>query len=91
MRYYRLLLSNVGSRLVVEAQEGVLHDLTSIDEDLDDLKDLVQAASLHEIVQGYLKSQPNTTLSNLVGTPAKTIFEGSRLAKSKGVEASASD
>ena len=44
-----------------------------------------------DIVQSYLKSKPDTTLANLVGTPARTIFEGSRFATSEGIGVSASD
>lgn len=46
MKYYRLISAEDGVRLVVETQEGVLTDLTSLDEDLTDLKDLALAASI---------------------------------------------
>jgi 2-dehydro-3-deoxy-D-arabinonate dehydratase len=46
MKYYRLLSVENGPRLTVEAQEGLLTDLTSIDEDLTDVADLAMAASI---------------------------------------------
>jgi 2-dehydro-3-deoxy-D-arabinonate dehydratase len=46
MRYYRLIASDGGFRLTVEARDGVLSDLTSLDEDLSEIEDLALAASL---------------------------------------------
>ena len=46
MRYYRLQSIETGPRLVVEVEDGVLHDLTSLDEKLVDLKEIVRSASL---------------------------------------------
>ena len=46
MRFYRLLGTDGDSRLAVETVDGVLADLTSIDEDLTDLENLAMAASL---------------------------------------------
>ena len=49
MKYYRLVGGDGSLRLAVETQEGVLTDLTSLDEDLTDLEDLAMAASLADI------------------------------------------
>ena len=46
MKYYRLISAEDGTRLAVETQEGVLTDLTSLDEDVTDLEDLASAASI---------------------------------------------
>ena len=46
MRYYKLTGGAGDPRLAVETQEGVLSDLTSIDEDVTDVEDLIQASSL---------------------------------------------
>ena len=46
MRYYALLSSDGDSKLAVEADEGVLIDLTSIDQELVEIDDLALAASL---------------------------------------------
>ena len=59
MRYYRLSSGGGDSRLCVEVNDGVLTDLTSIDEDLIDIDDLALAASLSkrsidDIVRGLL-------------------------------------
>ena len=40
MKYYRLISADDGTRLAVETQEGVLTDLTSLDEDLTDLAEI---------------------------------------------------
>ncbi|MCI0441126.1 MAG: fumarylacetoacetate hydrolase family protein, partial [Chloroflexi bacterium] len=49
MRYYKLITAEGEPRLTVEAEEGVLSDLTSLDEDLVDLEDLALAASLSQL------------------------------------------
>jgi 2-dehydro-3-deoxy-D-arabinonate dehydratase len=65
MKYYRLLSGENGPRLVVETQEGLLTDLTSIDEDLTDVADLAMAASISgstmdEIAENLMQSgQPD--------------------------------
>jgi 2-dehydro-3-deoxy-D-arabinonate dehydratase len=65
MKYYRLLSGENGPRLVVETQEGLLTDLTSIDEDLTDVADLAMAASISgltidEIAENLIQSgQPD--------------------------------
>ena len=65
MKYYRLLSGENGPRLVVETQEGLLTDLTSIDEDLTDVADLAMAASISgstmdEIAENLMRSgQPD--------------------------------
>jgi 2-dehydro-3-deoxy-D-arabinonate dehydratase len=46
MRYFRLVTIDEGVRLAVETEQNVLTDLTSLDEDLTDIKDLANAASL---------------------------------------------
>ena len=46
MRYYRLITEGGEPLLAVERDEGVLADLTSLDEDLSDFEDLALAASL---------------------------------------------
>ena len=46
MRYYKLITSNGDTRLTVEAHEGVLSDLTSVDEDLTEIDDLALASAL---------------------------------------------
>ena len=46
MKYYRLIDSAGGPRLAVEAEEGALTDLTSVDEDVTDVEDIAHAASL---------------------------------------------
>lgn len=46
MKYYRLISAEDGNRLAVETQEGVLTDLTSLDEDLTNLEELASAASI---------------------------------------------
>ena len=46
LRYSRLIGPDGEFRLVVEAPDGVLSDLTSVDEDLSDLRDLFHAAWL---------------------------------------------
>jgi 2-dehydro-3-deoxy-D-arabinonate dehydratase len=66
MRYYRLVDNGGDARLVVEAEAGVLADLTSIEVDVVDLDDIVRAASLSglsidEIARGLLGSGPFDT------------------------------
>lgn len=68
MRYYRLLSTETGSRLAVEVQDGILHDLTSLDENLVDLKELAQAAnlsglSIDEIASRVLSTGDATTFN----------------------------
>ena len=46
MRYYRLTAADGEPRLAVEVEDDVLHDLTSIDEDLTEIDQLASAASL---------------------------------------------
>ena len=46
MKYYSLIGADGDTRLVVEAQEGVLSDLTSVHHDLEVLEDLALAAAL---------------------------------------------
>lgn len=46
MKYYRLTSTEDSPRLTVEAQDGLLTDLTSIDDDLRSIDDLAMAASL---------------------------------------------
>ena len=46
MRYYRLTDDDGEPRLAVEVEDEVLHDLTSIDEDLTEVDQLASAASL---------------------------------------------
>ena len=46
MRYYRLTGDDGEPRLAVEVEDEVLHDLTSIDEDLTEIDQLASAASL---------------------------------------------
>ena len=46
MRYYKLATDDGDSRLVVEVEDGVLSDLTSIDEDVTEVDDLAAAASM---------------------------------------------
>ena len=77
MKYYRLITADGGYRLTVETQNGVLTDLTSLDEDLTELDDLALAASLSgsgidELAEGIMRS----------GEPAiddlSEVMEGSR-------------
>ncbi len=49
MRYYKLITAEGEPRLTVESEEGVLSDLTSLDEDLVDIEDLALAASLSQL------------------------------------------
>ena len=49
MKYYQLISSDGDSRLAVESREGVLTDLTSLDDDLVDVEDLALAAHLCDI------------------------------------------
>ena len=46
MRYYRLTADDGEPRLAVEVEDDVLHDLTSIDEDLTEIDQLASAATL---------------------------------------------
>ena len=46
MRYYRLTADDGEPRLAVEVEDGVLHDLTSVDEDLTEVDHLAAASSL---------------------------------------------
>ncbi len=46
MRYYKLITSEGDTRLTVETAEGVLSDLTSVDEDLTEIDDLALASAL---------------------------------------------
>ena len=46
MRYYKLITSDGDTRLTVETREGVLSDLTSVDEDLTEIDDLALASAL---------------------------------------------
>ena len=46
MKYYSLIDAVGDARLAVEAREGVLSDLTSVHDDLDELEDLAYAATL---------------------------------------------
>ena len=48
MRYYRLIGADGESRLAAEVEEGVLTDLTSIDEDITNIDDLALAAWLSQ-------------------------------------------
>jgi 2-dehydro-3-deoxy-D-arabinonate dehydratase len=63
MRYYKLVGSDGEPRLAVEAEDGALTDLTSIDDDLTDIEDLALASSMtrsgfDEVVQGLIASRP---------------------------------
>ena len=46
MRYYKLIEADGESGLAVEAEDGILFDLTSVDEDLTDIDDLALASCL---------------------------------------------
>ena len=46
MRYYKLLGAGGDAGLAVEAEDGVLSDLTSIDEDVTDIEALIMASSM---------------------------------------------
>ena len=46
MRYYRLMASDGGPILAVEAQDGLLASLTSIDDRLTDIGQLIFASSM---------------------------------------------
>lgn len=46
MRYYKLIGAGGDAGLAVEAEDGVLSDLTSIDEDVTDIEALIMASSL---------------------------------------------
>jgi 2-dehydro-3-deoxy-D-arabinonate dehydratase len=46
LKYYRLIEPGGASRLVVEVENGVLSDLTSLDEEVVEIEDLAQAASM---------------------------------------------
>ncbi|MCY4578029.1 MAG: fumarylacetoacetate hydrolase family protein [Chloroflexi bacterium] len=61
MKYYSLIGADGDTRLAVEAQEGVLSDLTSVHHDLEVLEDLALAAALsgqsidalaHQMIEG---------------------------------------
>ena len=59
MRYYKLTRANGETRLSVEAEDGVLIDLTSIDEEVTEFEDIALAASLaqrdiDEVTRGLL-------------------------------------
>ena len=66
MRYYQLVASNGEPRLAVEPEEGVLADLTSLDDGLTGVEDLALAASLSgldldRLTEGVLDSgEPDT-------------------------------
>ena len=73
MRYYQLVASNGEPRLAVEPEEGVLADLTSLDDGLTGVEDLALAASLSgldldRLTEGVLDSgEPDTyQLSEIV-------------------------
>ena len=77
MRYYRLVDIGGDTRLVVEAEAGVLADLTSVEDDVVNLDDIVRAASLSglsidEITRGLLGSGPFDTY------PLAQVVEDSR-------------
>jgi 2-dehydro-3-deoxy-D-arabinonate dehydratase len=66
MRYFRLISLDGSYRLAVETQSGILTDLTSLDNDLVDLKDLALAASLadmsiDQLVENVLESGEHDT------------------------------
>jgi len=74
MKYYRLMSAEDTNRLTVETQEGVLTDLTSLNEDLTELEDLALAASLSgstidEITETLIQSgQPDLIhLEDVIG------------------------
>ncbi|MFQ5933415.1 MAG: fumarylacetoacetate hydrolase, partial [Dehalococcoidia bacterium] len=63
MRYYKLVSTDGDSVLAVEREEGVLSDLTSLDEDLTEVEELALAASLSglgidELATRLLDSDP---------------------------------
>ena len=71
MRYYRLMTSDGESRLAAESEPGRLMDLTSVDEDLDDLEDLTMAAwlsrrDIDEIVMGLIGDAETYDLEEIV-------------------------
>ena len=77
MKYYQVIGLNGGSRLCTEVAEGVLTDLTSVDEDLTAIDDLALAASLSgtgvdALARALLKSGDPDTYS------LSEIVEGSR-------------
>ena len=63
MRYYKLAGSDGEPRLAIEAEDGALTDLTTIDVDVTDIEDLALASSLRrigfdEVVVGLIPSSP---------------------------------
>ena len=67
MRYYKLIGAEGEPRLAVEAEDGVLTDLTSLDEDVIDVEDLARAAALaqrriDEVATLLLDSGPKETV-----------------------------
>lgn len=82
MKYYRLISAEDGTRLAVETQEGVLTDLTSLDEDLTDLEDLASAASISgstidEITEKLMQSgQPDIIyLEDVLDTSSESGYQ----------------
>ena len=49
MRYYRLATADGEQMLTVETRDGVLSDLTSIDDDLTEIEDLALSASISKV------------------------------------------
>jgi hypothetical protein len=77
LKYYQVIGLNGGSRLCTEVAEGVLTDLTSVDEDLTAIDDLALAASLSgtdvdALARAVLESGDPDTYS------LSEIVEGSR-------------
>ena len=68
MRYYRLIDTAGSQRLAVETSDGKLADLTSVDEDMIDVEELVRASYLSDV-------SIDTLVQRLVEGKSPEIYE----------------
>ena len=67
MRYFRLVSAQGDLRIAVEVDEGVLSDITSVDEDISQIDDLAMAAALSgDTIDGVVRRMFSTTRADIV-------------------------
>ena len=70
MKYYKIISANGGSRFAVEQEEGLLADLTSVDENLSGLEVIARAASLSGVSIDQIAERIIESINDV--TPART-------------------
>ena len=67
MRYFRLVSAQGDLRIAVEVDEGVLSDITSVDEDISQIDDLAMAAALSgDTIDGVVRRMFSMAQADIV-------------------------